>query len=405
MGEPRPTGGQDGGRPAISSDAADPGFGIYVHWPFCQSKCPYCDFNSHVREAIDEGRWRAALVAEIAHMAGVAPGRTVTSIFFGGGTPSLMAPATVGAALDAVAAAWPVAGDVEVTLEANPGSVEAGRFAGYRAAGVGRVSLGVQALDDAALKALGRRHDKAEALAAIAIARAHFPRMSFDLIYARPGQGPLAWEEELAGALAFGADHLSLYQLTIEPGTAFHTLHRRGELVLPVEDDQAAMYEATQAMTQAAGLPAYEVSNHARPGQESRHNIVYWRSGEWVGVGPGAHGRLNAAGGTSIARRQEKAPETWLSAVEAHGHGTAQTETVAGQERITEVLMMGLRLAAGLSEADAGRTTGQSLDDLVPAGRIAPLVAGGLLVRDASGLRATAAGRQVLNGILARLIV
>ena len=388
----------------MNTTSAGPGFGVYVHWPFCQSKCPYCDFNSHVREAIDEPRWRAGLVAEIGHMAGLAPGRTVTSIFFGGGTPSLMDPATVGAALDAIAAAWPVADGVEVTLEANPGSVEAGRFAGYRAAGVGRVSLGVQALDDAALKALGRRHDRAEALAAIALARRHFPRRSFDLIYARPGQSPAAWEAELARALAFGTDHLSLYQLTIEPGTAFHTLHRRGELVLPVEDDQAAMYEATQAMTEAAGLPAYEVSNHARPGQESRHNIVYWRSGEWVGVGPGAHGRLNEPGGTSIARRQERAPETWLAGVETQGHGTAQTETVSGEDRVTEVLMMGLRLTSGLSEADVQRATGQPLDAIVPPARLAPLVAGGLLVRDATGLRATAAGLQVLNGVLARLL-
>ena len=388
--------------PASTSD--DPGFGVYVHWPFCQSKCPYCDFNSHVRETIDEARWRAALVAETRHMAQIAPGRTVRSIFFGGGTPSLMDPATVGAVLDAIAASWPVAGDVEVTLEANPGSVEAGRFAGYRAAGVGRVSLGVQALDDGALKQLGRRHDHAEALAAIAVARAHFPRMSFDLIYARPGQSPADWEAELARALAFGTDHLSLYQLTIEAGTAFHTLHRRGDLVVPGEDDQAAMYEATQAMTAAAGLPAYEVSNHARPGQESRHNVLYWRSGEWAGVGPGAHGRLNAAGGASIGRRQEKAPETWLAAVEAQGHGTAETIEVSGGERIAEVLMMGLRLAAGLLEADVLRTTGRSLDDLIPPERLGPLVAGGLLERDATGLRATASGRQVLNGVLERLL-
>jgi len=382
----------------------DPGFGVYVHWPFCQSKCPYCDFNSHVRETIDEVRWRAALVAEIAHMGQVAPGRTVRSIFFGGGTPSLMAPATVGAALDAIAAAWPLADDVEVTLEANPGSVEAGRFAGYRAAGVGRVSLGVQALDDTALKALGRRHDRDEALAAIAIAREHFPRMSFDLIYARPGQSPAAWEEELTRALAFGTDHLSLYQLTIEPGTAFHTLHRRGELVIPCEDDQATMYEATQVMTGAAGLPAYEVSNHARPGQESRHNTLYWRSGEWAGVGPGAHGRLNAPGGLSIARRQAKAPETWLTGVEAHGHATAETLEIAGSERHTEVLMMGLRLARGLSAADVHRTTGLTIDALVPPARRAPMVAAGLLEVSDDRILATPAGRQVLNAVLERLV-
>lgn len=383
---------------------ADPGFGVYVHWPFCQSKCPYCDFNSHVRESIDEARWRAALVTEIGHMGEVASGRSVRSIFFGGGTPSLMDPATVGAALDAIAAAWPLAQDIEVTLEANPGSVEAGRFAGYRAAGVGRVSLGVQALDDVALRALGRRHDSAEALSAIAIAREHFPRMSFDLIYARPDQSPEDWEKELARALAFGTDHLSLYQLTIEPGTAFHTLHRRGDLVIPCEDDQAVMYEATQAMAGAAGLPAYEVSNHARPGQESRHNILYWRSGEWVGVGPGAHGRLNRPGGVSIARRQERAPETWLSGVEARGHATAETQTIGGPDRIAEVLMMGLRLVEGLSEDDMVRATGERIDVVVPPARLAPLAAGGLLVREADRLRATATGRQVLNGVLARLL-
>jgi len=383
---------------------ADPGFGVYVHWPFCQSKCPYCDFNSHVRERIDEARWRRALVAEIGHMAAVAPGRTVRSIFFGGGTPSLMAPQTVGAALDAIAAAWPVAGDVEVTLEANPGSVEAGRFAGYRAAGVGRVSLGVQALDDGALKALGRRHDRAEALAAIALAQACFPRMSFDLIYARPDQTPAAWEDELGRALAFGTSHLSLYQLTIEAGTAFHTLHRRGELVLPVEDDQATMYEATQALGEAAGLPAYEVSNHARPGEESRHNVLYWRSGEWVGVGPGAHGRLNAAGGTSLARRQHKAPETWLAAVEAEGHGTAAQETVAGPDRLAEVLMMGLRLTRGLTAEDLRRTTGLSLEEALPADRLAPLAEAGLLLCEDDRVRATPAGRQLLNAVLERLL-
>ncbi len=387
----------------MSSD--DPGFGVYVHWPFCQSKCPYCDFNSHVREAIDEARWRRALVAEIGHMAQVAPGRRVASVFFGGGTPSLMDPATVGAALEAIADHWPLADDAEITLEANPGSVEAGRFAGYRAAGVNRVSLGVQALDDRDLKALGRRHDRAEALAAMAIARATFERASFDLIYARAGQTPAAWRAELAEALAFGTDHLSLYQLTIEPGTAFHTLHRRGELVLPCEDDQAVMYEATQAMTAAAGLPAYEVSNHARPGQESRHNIVYWRSGEWVGVGPGAHGRLNLPGGASLARRQAKAPETWLAAVEAAGHGTAETETVAGDERRAEVLMRGLRLAAGLTGADLRRTLGGGLDTTVSSQQLAPLLAGGLLERRGDGLAATAAGRQVLNGVLERLLV
>jgi len=327
----------------------------------------------------------------------------VRSVFFGGGTPSLMDPATVGAVLDAITAGWPVADDVEITLEANPGSVEAGRFAGYLAAGVNRVSLGVQALDDAALRALGRRHDLAEAEHAIALARAAFPRMSFDLIYARPGQSPAAWETELRRALAVGTGHLSLYQLTIEQGTAFHALHRRGDLVLPNEDDQAVMYEITQAVCAEAGLPAYEVSNHAQPGEESRHNTIYWRSGEWAGVGPGAHGRLNE-GPASVVRRQERAPETWLLAVERDGHGTAETGTVGGEARLAEVLMMGLRLAVGLSEGDLRRTTGLGLDEAVPAARSAPIEAAGLLERPPGRLRATAAGRQVLNGVLERLL-
>ncbi len=384
-------------------DDRNPGFGIYVHWPFCQSKCPYCDFNSHVRETINETAWADALVTETAHMAALAPDRTVTSIFFGGGTPSLMAPATVAATLEAIAAHWRVAGDVEITLEANPGSVEAGRFTGYRAAGVNRVSLGVQALDDVSLKALDRRHDAAEARAAIALARKTFDRMSFDLIYARMGQTPEAWRAELGEALDVGTDHLSLYQLTIEPGTQFHTLARRGALDLPDEDSQAAMYEATQSMTGAAGLPAYEVSNHARPGHESRHNITYWRSGEWIGIGPGAHGRLNESDGTSISRRQEKAPETWLGAVARDGHATAVTETITGSDRLTEVLMMGLRLRDGLSHADMQRAAGSSWDEAVNPATLAMLVESGLLVRDAAGVRATAQGRQVLNGVLDRL--
>lgn len=384
-------------------DAENPGFGIYVHWPFCQSKCPYCDFNSHVRGTIDETAWADALVAETAHMKALATDRTVTSIFFGGGTPSLMAPATVGAVLDTIATHWRVKGDVEITLEANPGSVEARRFAGYRAAGVNRVSLGVQALDDVSLKALGRRHDATEARAAIALARATFDRMSFDLIYARMGQTPQAWRDELGEALDVGTDHLSLYQLTIEPGTQFHTLARRGALDLPDEDSQAAMYEATQSMTREAGLPAYEVSNHARPGHESRHNITYWRSGEWVGIGPGAHGRLNAPGGSSVARRQEKAPETWLGAVARDGHATAATEIISGSDRLAEVLMMGLRLCDGLSHADLQRATGSSWNDVVDQGTLAMLVESNLLVCDTVGVRTTEKGRQVLNGILDRL--
>ena len=304
--------------------ASDPGFGVYVHWPFCQSKCPYCDFNSHVRESVEHERWARALTAELETMAALAPGREVASVFFGGGTPSLMEPATVQAVLDRIAGLWSMAPNAEITLEANPGSVEADRFAGYAAAGVNRLSLGVQALDDAALGFLGRRHDVAEALRALDVARANFGRVSFDLIYARPQQTVAAWRDELARALAFGTDHLSLYQLTLEQGTRFWTLAGRGEFTLPDEDAAADLYALTQEMTAAAGLPAYEISNHARPGAESRHNLTYWRSGEWVGIGPGAHGRLAGDGG-AIARRQHKAPETWLAAVEADGHGTAET--------------------------------------------------------------------------------
>ena len=382
---------------------SDPGFGVYVHWPFCQSKCPYCDFNSHVRESVEHDRWGKALVAEFETMAALAPGREVTSVFFGGGTPSLMEPRTVAALLDRAAALMPVARNVEITLEANPGSVEAGRFAGYRAAGVNRLSLGVQALDDDALRQLGRRHDVAEALRALDLACGLFDRVSFDLIYARPGQTPAAWRAELARALALGTEHLSLYQLTLEQGTRFWTLAQRGELQVPDEDSAADLFELTQAMTAEAGLPAYETSNHARPGAESRHNLTYWRSGDWIGIGPGAHGRLTEPGG-AIARRQEKAPETWLAAVEAHGHGTARTEAVGQRERIEEVLMMGLRLTDGVREADMRRAAGIGLAETLPAARTTPLVASGHLVVDDHGVRLTPAGRPVLNAVLARLL-
>ena len=277
----------------MASADRGPDFGVYIHWPFCLSKCPYCDFNSHVRHvAIDEARFARAFAGEIAATAARVPGRTVSTIFFGGGTPSLMQPATVATILDAVARHWTVATDVEVTLEANPTSVEATRFRGFRAAGVNRVSLGVQALDDAALKQLGRQHSADEALAAVAVARANFERYSFDLIYARPGQTPDAWGAELKRALAQTGEHLSLYQLTIEQDTAFALLHAAGKLVVPDEDLGRALYDTTQAVCADAGLPAYEISNHARAGAECRHNLVYWRAHEYAGIGPGAHGRL-----------------------------------------------------------------------------------------------------------------
>jgi oxygen-independent coproporphyrinogen-3 oxidase len=381
-----------------------PGFGVYVHWPFCLAKCPYCDFNSHVRERVDHDRWRTALVAEVDHRATLSRGRTVTSVFFGGGTPSLMEPATVGAVLDRIARCWPVAADVEVTLEANPTSVEAERFAGYRAAGVNRVSLGIQALNDADLKALGRAHSAAEAEGAIRLAHRHFDRVSFDLIYARPDQGVAAWEAELRRALDLAAGHLSLYQLTIEEGTRFHTLHERGELVVPDEDAAGDLYEATQAMLDAAGLPAYEISNHARPGEESRHNLVYWRYGDYAGVGPGAHGRHTGADGTKTATRAHRAPEVWLERVARYGHGLHESETVDAEARRAEFLMMGLRLAEGVALDRFPAEAGAPMEAALDRAALDRLVAGGFLAVADGRLRATAEGRQRLNGVLRMLL-
>src|SRR5947207_11151306 len=313
-----------------------PAFGVYVHWPFCLSKCPYCDFNSHVRHAaIDEARFVRAFAAEIAATAARVPGRIVSTIFFGGGTPWLMRPETVGAILETIARHWSIAPNVEVTLEANPTSVEATRFRGFRAAGVNRVSLGVQALDDAALKELGRMHTAQEALDAVAIARAVFERYSFDLIYARPRQTPQAWAAELKRALAEAAEHLSLYQLTIEQDTPFATLHAAGKLAVPDEDTARALYDTTQAICAGAGLPAYEVSNHARPGAECRHNLVYWHAHEYAGIGPGAHGRIDIDG-RRHATMTEKQPEAWLMRVESLGHGTIPDELLTSEERADE---------------------------------------------------------------------
>ena len=383
--------------------AGDAGFGVYVHWPFCLSKCPYCDFNSHVREHIDEARFRAALVAELDHYAAETTGRRLTSLFFGGGTPSLMAPATVAAVIERAARHWAFDGDAEITLEANPTSAEAANFAGYRAAGVNRLSLGVQSLDDTALAFLGRGHDASEARAALETARAVFPRLSCDLIYARPGQSVAAWRHELAEALAFGTEHLSLYQLTLEPGTPFHARAARGELAVPADDDAAALFDATRETLAAAGLPAYEVSNHARAGAESRHNLTYWRAGDYVGVGPGAHGRLTNHGATT-ATRQRRAPEAWLTAVEARGHGTTERTAVEPAARAAEVLMMGLRLAEGVPLARVEASSGLAFDAVVPADRLAPLVEGGLLECDGERLGATAAGLRVLDSVLAALL-
>jgi oxygen-independent coproporphyrinogen-3 oxidase len=393
---------------AAETDAPDrdaPGFGVYIHWPFCRAKCPYCDFNSHVREEIDQARWRAALRAELAHYAAetAGSGRRVTSVFFGGGTPSLMAPETVAALLEDVGALWPVTQDLEVTLEANPTSVEAARFAGYAAAGVNRVSLGVQALDDADLGFLGRQHDTAEALAAVALARRHFPRVSFDLIYARPGQGPEAWAAELCRALAEGCDHLSLYQLTIEENTVFHGMARRGELPLADPEVAAGLFEATQETLAAAGLPAYEISNHARPGQESRHNLVYWRAGDYLGIGPGAHGRLTLDG-TKYATRQHRAPEIWLQTVEQAGHATRTRTALGREDRLEELLLMGLRLTQGIRRAAFFRECAAAPEELLDMGRVRALADEGFLELDDTGLRATAEGRQRLDSLLGYLL-
>lgn len=375
-------------------------FGVYVHWPFCLSKCPYCDFNSHVRHApIDEPRFAAAFARDIAMQAARAPGREVTSIFLGGGTPSLMQPQTVGAILDAVARHWRVARDVEVTLEANPTSVEATRFAGYRAAGVNRVSLGVQALDDLSLQALGRLHSADEARVAIAIAARAFERYSFDLIYARPGQGLTDWRDELQSAIALAAEHLSLYQLTIEPDTPFAALHAAGKLPIPDEAHARALYDLTQEVCGAHGLPAYEISNHARIGAESRHNLVYWRGQEYAGIGPGAHGRLDT-GHERHALANEKNPERWLMRVESEGHALIADDVLTREERADEFLLMGLRLAEGIDPRRYEALAGRHLD---PA-RISSLCDEGAIVVDPGGrLRVTPEGFPVLDAVVADL--
>ena len=375
-------------------------FGVYVHWPFCLSKCPYCDFNSHVRhQAIDEARFVQAFETEIATTANRIGPRTVSSIFFGGGTPSLMQPATVGAILDAIGKQWNVSPNVEITLEANPTSVEATRFKGYRAAGVNRVSLGVQALNDAQLKSLGRMHTAQEALDAIAIARSAFERYSFDLIYARPGQTEAEWREELARAISEAAEHLSLYQLTIEDGTPFAALHAAGKLVVPDADHARILYDVTQEVTAAQGLPSYEISNHARIGAESRHNLVYWRYHEYAGIGPGAHGRL-ILDGTRHATATEKRPESWLMRVEAGGHGIITDETLNREEMADEFLLMGLRLAEGIDPKRYTAFSGRPLEDA----RIKALAGEGFVEETTDGrLRVTRTGFPILDAVVADL--
>ncbi|CAH1652365.1 Heme chaperone HemW [Hyphomicrobiales bacterium] len=377
---------------------AGAGFGVYVHWPFCASKCPYCDFNSHVRHApVDEARFVAAFAREIAHRAELAPKRVVTSIFFGGGTPSLMKPATVGAILDAIGRHWSVDERVEISLEANPTSVEAERFRGYRAAGVNRVSLGVQAMNDTDLKALGRRHTAAEAMGAVGIAASIFDRFSFDLIYARPNHTPAAWAAELKEAIARAAEHLSLYQLTIEPGTWFHKLHQAGKLVVPDDEVGRALYDVTQEVCAAHGLPAYEISNHAAAGAQCRHNLVYWRYGEYAGVGPGAHGRL-VTGQGRLAMETELVPETWLEKVEQHGHGLADVEVLTPAAQGDEYLLMGLRLTEGIDPRRYTALSGRALDPE----RVAGLLEHGLIIRHPDErISVSPAGFPVLNAVIA----
>jgi putative oxygen-independent coproporphyrinogen III oxidase len=388
------------GSPQQAGEGKQDAFGVYVHWPFCLSKCPYCDFNSHVRHApVDEDRFSRAFAREIETTAARTPGREVSSIFLGGGTPSLMRPQTVGAVLDAIGKHWRVAPSVEVTLEANPTSVEATRFAGYRSAGVNRVSLGVQALDDASLKALGRLHTAREALDAVAIARNAFERYSFDLIYARPDQTPQMWADELKLAIAEAAEHLSLYQLTIEPETPFFGLHAAGKLKTPDEATARALYDVTQEVCARHGLPSYEISNHARSGAECKHNLVYWRGEEYAGIGPGAHGRLDLDG-IRHAVATEKRPEAWLMRVEANGHGVIIDDCLNSEERADEFLLMGLRLAEGIDPGRYAALSGRALDPR----RIAVLREEGAIVVDASGrLRVTQAGFPVLDAVVADL--
>lgn len=373
---------------------------LYIHWPFCLAKCPYCDFNSHVRDSVDVAMWERALLADMAHEAALTPGRQLTSIFFGGGTPSLMPPALVESLLKAAAQHWSFAPDIEITLEANPSSVEASRFAALAGAGINRVSLGLQALDDTTLRFLGRLHDAAEGLAALDVAQRHFARVTFDLIYARPEQTPDKWQAELERALSLGTGHVSLYQLTIEPGTRFATLVREGKLI-PLDDDAGAdLFAVTREITAAAGLPAYEISNHARPGEESRHNLTYWRYGDYAGIGPGAHGRRN-----SLATTRHRKPENWLSAIDRAGHGLQDERSLTANEQASEALLMGLRLREGVDIAQLSARLGLLRDTLIDADKVRFYGDLGLVTREDERLIVTAQGMPLLDALLGELVV
>ena len=383
----------------MTQDNAPQDIALYVHWPFCERKCPYCDFNSHVTEAVDQARWRAALLADLGHYAAETPGRRLTSVFFGGGTPSLMAPETVTDILAATAGHWAWDEAPEITLEANPSSAERGRFRAYRDAGVNRLSIGVQSFENDALRFLGRLHDAAQADDAVAAAREIFTRVSFDMIYARPGQDAASWRRELSEALQRAGEHLSLYQLTIEPGTAFF----RDAVDTADEDASIAMYEITQDAMAAAGLPAYEISNHARPGAESRHNLTYWRGDDYIGIGPGAHGRLTTDVGF-VAPHQISDPARWLAAVEAKGHGTAKRRPLSAAERAEEMVMTGLRLNAGLDLIRLRRKTGLEIAGIIAPERQEKLIETGFITVGDGRMQVTADGRLRLNSVLAHLL-
>lgn len=393
---------------SLKNTAADKGaqaaeLAVYVHWPFCKIKCPYCDFNSHVRERVAHDDWRRAFVRELLFYRDLTGARHIQSVFFGGGTPSLMEPQTVETVIDTIADLWGLPQGTEITLEANPTSVETGKLKGFKAAGVNRVSLGVQALNDADLKALGRQHSAAEAIAAVKLAGSIFERFSFDLIYARPDQTVAGWRRELAEGLQYAKGHMSLYQLTIEEGTQYHTLFQRGDLKIPDEETAAQLYEVTQEMMAAADMPAYEISNHARFGDESRHNLVYWRYGDYAGVGPGAHGRLTI-GGVKKATRAHRAPEVWLQKTLENGHGAHPFEDIDFPKRAREMLLMGLRLAEGISLSRFEAESGLPFLEFVNPRRVTMLEGEGLLERSGDRLAATASGRQKLNAVLAYLL-